>query len=224
MFGGVWSGRKIQGCNWGGMIWGGGDLPQILLTSKIHPASATEAMDATTGSAAGSATLTLYNLPEAWGLPSLSPACVQAEAYLRWATVPSSICIETCSSASKSPSGQVPAIERGADVSEASVSEFTAAQAVISFCKKNSLDLDANLSGAQRAELLAFSTLVTTKLNLATTLCTWCEDSGFKAFKQVESTMRLCPAHSLYLAPHTGSIWELVAVSTKLRHTCYGPT
>lgn len=138
--------------------------------------------------------LILYVRPPAWGLPSISVPCIQAEAYLRLAKA--SYAVQHCSTSSKSPVGQVPALERRSDlaVSEPSPSsEYAAAQAVIAFTKKQRpvngagrvLDLDAHLSAAQHAELVAYGTLIEAKLNLAVTASTWCEDVGFREYKKV---------------------------------------
>ncbi|PNH12717.1 hypothetical protein TSOC_000395 [Tetrabaena socialis] len=72
----------------------------------------------------------LYKWPECWGLPSLSPACIQAEAYLRLCGA--SFAVETCSTSSSSPTGQLPALEQDAFiVAPAGDDEFGSALATI---------------------------------------------------------------------------------------------
>ncbi len=56
---------------------------------------------------------------------------------------------------------------------------------MLSFSKQHVHDLDHDLTAAQRAELLAFSTMVEARLDVATTFTTWCEPHGFKEFKKV---------------------------------------
>ncbi|PNW85250.1 hypothetical protein CHLRE_03g177900v5 [Chlamydomonas reinhardtii] len=124
----------------------------------------------------------LYKWPECWGLPSLSPACIQAEAYLRLAGA--QFAVEACPTSSSSPTGQLPALERDAFISPAEPDEFAAAGAVLAYAKKHIKDLDAPLSLAQRADLLAFTSLVENRLNVATLMTCWCEPRGFAEMKK----------------------------------------
>ncbi|GFR41093.1 hypothetical protein Agub_g1737 [Astrephomene gubernaculifera] len=130
----------------------------------------------------GQGVCTLYKWPECWGLPSLSPACIQAEAYLRLSGA--NFTVEVCSTSSSSPTGQLPALEREAYISPAESDEFASAASVIAYAKKHVRDLDSHLSLGQRADLLAFTTLVESRLNVATTLTTWCEARGFAEIKK----------------------------------------
>lgn len=134
-------------------------------------------------------TVTLYKWPECWGLPSLSAACIQTEAYLRLAGV--SFAVEVCATSERSPTGQLPALERDVYLSPADRDEFQTARDIISYAKKHIRDLDASLSLGQRADLLAFSSLVETRLDVATTLTTWVEARGFSEYKKVAYGNRL---------------------------------
>lgn len=84
-----------------------------------------------------------------------------------------------------SSAGQLPAIERDADVAGAEPDEFAAAQAVIAYAAKHACDLDASLTAAQRAGLLAFSSLVHGRLDVATDVCMWLEPRGFAEHRKV---------------------------------------
>lgn len=126
-------------------------------------------------------TTILYKWPEHGSLPSITAACVQAEAYLRFGET--DFCAQKCTSTSTSPTGQLPALEHGSDISIGSGSDFAAVPAFLEVARK-ARDLDSHLSAAQRAELLAFTTLVNDKLNTATTYSTWVEPAGFAAFRQ----------------------------------------
>ncbi|KAL6764095.1 hypothetical protein V8C86DRAFT_2482104 [Haematococcus lacustris] len=121
-------------------------------------------------------TTVLYSLPPAWGLASASPACAQIEAYLRLAGV--SFEVQQCASSSRSPTGQLPALEHAAQVSVRAATEFSASRACIALAQQAVHDLDAHLTMAQRAELLAFSSLVESKLETATLYSMWCESKG----------------------------------------------
>lgn len=70
-------------------------------------------------------------------------------------------------------------------LSPADRDEFQTARDIISYAKKHIRDLDASLSLGQRADLLAFSSLVETRLDVATTLTTWVEARGFSEYKKV---------------------------------------
>ncbi|MEW5303466.1 MAG: hypothetical protein WDW36_006154 [Sanguina aurantia] len=125
-----------------------------------------------------SAPITLYIAPPCWGLPSVSVACIQAEAYLRFAGATVHV-----DSSSKSPTGMLPAMECGSEVSSVEADDAAAARSVFVFARKHSRDLDAGLTAAQRAELLAFSTLMQ-KLATATAVASWCEAKGFSEYKK----------------------------------------
>ncbi|GIL73226.1 hypothetical protein Vretimale_4833 [Volvox reticuliferus] len=131
----------------------------------------------------------IYKWSDCWGLPSLSPACIQAEAYLRLTGV--DFAVEVCSTSSSSPTGQLPALERGAYISPGASDEFASAAAVIAYAKKHIKDLDAHLSLSQRADLLAFANLIESRLNVATNVTMWCEGRGFSELKKAAYSGKL---------------------------------
>eukprot|EP00798_Chlamydomonas_sp_ICE-L_P028886 gene28886-32078_t len=135
--------------------------------------------------------LTLYEHPEGWGLPSMSAASIYAEAYLRLAGVQFSRV--NCTTPSQSPTGQLPAAEQDAAICDASDGrgEFGAARATIAFFKKHVHELDDHLSVAQKAEMLAFSSLVESKLEVATEYTCWCDPTGFAELKKAAYSGKL---------------------------------
>ncbi|CAL8472174.1 g11716 [Coccomyxa elongata] len=119
----------------------------------------------------------LYKWVPNWGLPSISVACIQVEAYLRLGRIAASA--EDCTNSSTSPSGQLPALEHGLDLVEGVGDEFASARAIISYLRSHGSDLDAHLTTVQQAELLAFAALVEAKLEPATLYTTWCEAESY---------------------------------------------
>jgi hypothetical protein len=78
--------------------------------------------------------------------------------------------------------GHLPALEHGDFISQPGPDEFAAAASIVAFLKKRVKDLDASLSLGQRADLLAFRTLVETRraLGTATVMC-MCRYHGITA-------------------------------------------
>jgi hypothetical protein len=64
--------------------------------------------------------------------------------------------------------------------------EFRAARLSIDFAKRHITDLDQHLNAAQRAELLAYRTLIHTNLETATLFSAWCEPTGYNEMKKVK--------------------------------------
>lgn len=94
----------------------------------------------------------LYKHAPAWGLPSLSPASVAVEAYLRLAEVP--FAALPCVSATASPSGALPSVESGYDLfgtNEGSADDWLVARSVVSHLQLSSVDLDAVLGPHMKA-------------------------------------------------------------------------
>jgi hypothetical protein len=89
--------------------------------------------------------------------------------------------------------GIIPAVDTGTDVpAAAEAGDLAAARAIIAAMSKPPepsaaalVDLDAALSPAQRAELLAFTALITAKLDVATNYTTWVEKRGYREFRKV---------------------------------------
>jgi hypothetical protein len=83
--------------------------------------------------------------------------------------------------------GVIPALDLGSDVPAASeAGDLAAARAIIAaLASSGAADLDGWLSPPQRAELLAFATLLQSKLDVATHYTTWIEKRGFGEFRKV---------------------------------------
>uniref|UniRef100_A0A7S3R2Q8 Metaxin n=1 Tax=Dunaliella tertiolecta TaxID=3047 RepID=A0A7S3R2Q8_DUNTE len=123
---------------------------------------------------------TLYQWPGAWGLPSVSPACLQVEAYMR--LTQQGFTVVTCSTPSKSPTGNLPALERGTDISPGGSNDFASARNAIQLAKSSMKDLDISLSPSQRAVQLAFASLIQHRLEVATEYSIWCEKHGYREY------------------------------------------
>ncbi|NWF57930.1 MAG: glutathione S-transferase family protein [Fischerella sp.] len=94
--------------------------------------------------------ITLYTAPSLWGLPSISPACMKLETWLRMAKLPYKAEITTVQEFAAAPKGKVPFIDyQGKLVGDSTL--------IIEMLKeKEGIDLDANLTSAERAISLAF--------------------------------------------------------------------
>lgn len=105
------------------------------------------------------------------------------QTYLRLANI--DFAVHDCQWGSSSPTGQVPALDTeagdliGAEDSENVMAEFEGARAIISHLQRKHTNLDARLSPTDRAELLAFSTLINTRLIPALLYTTWCEPEAY---------------------------------------------
>jgi hypothetical protein len=74
--------------------------------------------------------------------------------------------------------------------------EFDAARACVAYGRHRVRDLDHHLSPAQRAELLAFATLVQSKLDAAAEFSIWMEAKGYQAYAKV------CCARTIHMRMH----------------------
>lgn len=101
--------------------------------------------------------------------------------------------------------GVIPAVDTGSDIpAAAELGDLAAARAITAaLAKAGVVNLDAWLSPAQKAEQLAFITLVTSKLDVATHYTTWLEARGFREFRKVKPQQ----LHVWRTAP--GSLLEL---------------
>lgn len=90
--------------------------------------------------------------------------------------------------------GVIPAVDTGSDIpAAAELGDLAAARAITAaLAKAGVVNLDAWLSPAQKAEQLAFITLVTSKLDVATHYTTWLEARGFREFRKVKSRSSSC--------------------------------
>jgi hypothetical protein len=87
------------------------------------------------------------------------------------------------------PAGVIPALDLGSDVAAATdPGDLAAARAIIAaLAASGAGDLDGWLAAPQRAELLAFATLLQAKLDVATHYTTWIESRGYGEFRKVNT-------------------------------------
>ncbi|KAL4440053.1 hypothetical protein ABPG75_003054 [Micractinium tetrahymenae] len=132
--------------------------------------------------------LVLYKWAPGWGLPSLSVACLQVEAYLRLAKIP--FAVQDCNAPSAAPTAQLPVLDAGADLvapdsgaaaAPGPLAEFAAARVMIDYLKQKCVDLDRGLTASQRAEAAAYAALLEGKLQPALLYGAWCEAGPFAA-------------------------------------------
>lgn len=83
--------------------------------------------------------------------------------------------------------GQHPAIATSNDII-AENEEFQSARACIQHLQSNCQDLDGQLSSSEKADLVAFSSLIQNSLEPATLYSTWCESESFNQHTQVYDT------------------------------------
>lgn len=123
---------------------------------------------------------------EGWGLPSVSPGCIQVEAYLRLANI--SFAVDAMKTSGTSPTGHLPAVEAASGCGgyvKGKSTDIEAAAATIAFLQEEAHNLDRVLSSAGSADCAAFTCLVESKLNDAVLYTTWCEWHGMKHLKAV---------------------------------------
>ncbi|MBD2460286.1 glutathione S-transferase N-terminal domain-containing protein [Oscillatoria sp. FACHB-1407] len=92
--------------------------------------------------------LTLYTTPSLWGLPSISPACMKLETWLRMAQIPYQRNQDL--DLSLAPKGKIPFIEdRGEFIGDSTL-------IVQRLQQRTGIDLDRTLTPEQQAIALAF--------------------------------------------------------------------
>ncbi|WP_375514035.1 glutathione S-transferase family protein [uncultured Nostoc sp.] len=94
--------------------------------------------------------ITLYTALSLWGLPSISPACMELETWLRMAKLPYNTVLITADNFELAPKGKVPFIDyQGKLVGDAAL--------IIEMLKqKEAINLDAGLTPVERSISLAF--------------------------------------------------------------------
>lgn len=118
----------------------------------------------------------LFQLPGAWGAPSISPFCVKLETHLRLAKVP----FETkVGSPVGSPTGKVPWIEHEGKVVGDS-------QRVVDYLATNlGVDLDRALTPAEKMRSRVLRRLLESSAYFGMCWLRWMADAGFDAYKPV---------------------------------------
>ncbi|MEG4496754.1 MULTISPECIES: glutathione S-transferase family protein [unclassified Microcoleus] len=94
--------------------------------------------------------ITLYTSPSLWGLPSISPPCLELETWLRMAKQPYNKVIVIAQSFELAPKGKIPFIDyQGKIVGDAFL-------IIEMFKQTEGIDLDASLTATERSISLAF--------------------------------------------------------------------
>ncbi len=119
--------------------------------------------------------VTLYQFPPIWGR-NVSPFTLKLESWLRLAGVPYRVC-DSFAGYRRAPKGKLPYIEdAGLQVADSSV--------IIDYLRHSrGIDLDAWLSGRQRAEALALQRLFEDHFYFILTYARWLDPEGWPTVK-----------------------------------------
>ncbi|KAJ3040766.1 Metaxin-3 [Rhizophlyctis rosea] len=114
--------------------------------------------------------LELFSWGPAWDLPTCDPFCLSVEAYLnltdtRWK-------VHDSSDPKTSPTGELPLLKDGVEV-------LVGTEKIFAHLKKKGADLDDHLNSHQRAESLAFITMIEQRLHDALLYTWWLETENF---------------------------------------------
>lgn len=172
----------------------------------------------------------LFKLPQEWGLPSLSLASIYVEvrfealvssanilltpvspcfdknqAFLRLSEV--RFATQDCPTTTSSPTGQIPSLDVGNDLLEITsdpTDEGIAAHSAIKFLqwKFPAKDVDRKLSPSERAESVAFLSLIHSHLLAALEYSTWCESEAYNKYTR-PAYARGLPFPLSYLSPRS---------------------
>lgn len=115
--------------------------------------------------------LNLFTWGPRWEFPSFDPFCLATETVLRFAEA--SFGVNVCYNPRVSPNGELPIL---ADQDQV----FVTTAGILKHLKEKGIDLDGNLTAVQRAESLAYSTLVEDRLHDSLLFLWWMEDENTK--------------------------------------------
>ncbi len=126
---------------------------------------------------AAPATLKVYHLPGAWGLPTVSPFCLKLDAWLRM----TGIAHESLTAATPfaGPKGKAPWIEE--DGQKMGDSTFIIAH----LAERFGIDPDANLTLAQRGTAVAIQRLIDENLYWTMVHDRWIHEGNWRQFRDV---------------------------------------
>lgn len=125
--------------------------------------------------------ITLYTTPSLWGLPSISPACMKLETWLRMAKLPYKI--DTALNFSLAPKGKIPFIEyQGKYIGDSTL--------IIEMLKeKEEIDLDQDLTTTERAISLAFRRMLKENTYWGLVYIRFNIEENWKIYRQVLASM-----------------------------------
>jgi hypothetical protein len=93
--------------------------------------------------------------------------------------------------------GVLPALERDGELlSSSETTDLAVARDLISQLVGRGLNLDRELQAAARADVLAFSQLIQSRLEPATHYTTWLEKRGFQVYRQVRRNSIVSLVHA----------------------------
>jgi glutathione S-transferase len=124
--------------------------------------------------------ITLYQTPEAWGTPNLSPFCIKLESYLRMTGLPYQV---KPADLRKAPKGKVPFVEIDGKL-------LGDSQFIIEHLKRTYGDpLDANLTPEQVAIGHTVRRMLEESTYWHIVYMRWVDESGWRAYLPVLETM-----------------------------------
>ena len=130
--------------------------------------------------------ITLYTTPSLWGLPSISPACMKLETWLRMANIPHQTIRAV--DLSKAPKGKIPFVDyQGQFIGDSTL--------IIDLLKQTEgIDLDRGLTSSERAISLAFRRMVKENTYWGIAYTRYGMEENWQHYREVLATM-LVPEH-----------------------------
>lgn len=125
--------------------------------------------------------ITLYTTPPLWSLPSISPACMKLEIWLRMAKLPYKI--DTELNFALAPKGKIPFIEyKGQYIGDSTL--------IIEMLKeKEGIDLDESLTTTERAISLAFRRMLKENTYWGLVYIRYNIEENWKVYREVLANM-----------------------------------
>ena len=125
--------------------------------------------------------ITLYTTPPLWGLPSLTPACMKLETWLRMAKVLYKI--DTEFDMTLAPKGKIPFIEyKGKLIGDSTL-------IIEMFKQKEGIDLDQELTPTERAISLAFRRMIKENIYWGLVHIRYNIEKNWRVYRDVLGTM-----------------------------------
>ena len=98
--------------------------------------------------------------------------------------------------------GVIPAVEKDSDIiAPSEPNDLAAARAILLQLAASGLDLDAQLTAAEKADALAYKQYIQSNLEPATQYTTWVESRGFKEFRKVPAPLLTCTMTYVLASP-----------------------
>lgn len=125
--------------------------------------------------------ITLYTTPSLWGLPSISPACMKLETWLRMAKIPHKT--DRTINLAAAPKGKIPFVEYEAKL----VGDSTLIVEMLK--EKEGIDLDSCLTSAEKAISLAFRRMLKENTYFGGVHIRYFIEENWRVYKQVLASM-----------------------------------